>query len=97
MQQRKFVKTTLGDLIVAITDEARNHTHNRREGSALTASIITDILERCNHQSRRSKSPAARRTLPALKGKVSPISELVAAAAGRLYGAPKGSLHVATQ
>ena len=58
MPQTKLVNTTLGGLIVAITDGATHCTHNMRESYALTASILTDILNRREQrESTAAKSP----------------------------------------
>ena len=44
MERTEILATTLGDLIVAITEEANHHAHDRRETYTLVAYILSDLL-----------------------------------------------------
>ena len=44
MERREILQTTLGDLIVAITEEASRHAHDRRETYRLVAYVLSDLL-----------------------------------------------------
>ena len=44
MEPTEILETTLGDLIVAITDEASRHARDTRETYTLVAYILSDLL-----------------------------------------------------
>lgn len=44
MERAEILETTLGDLIVAITEEASRHARDRREAYTLVAYILSDLL-----------------------------------------------------
>jgi len=44
MERTEIFETTLGDLIVAITEEASRHAHDARETYTLVAYILSDLL-----------------------------------------------------
>lgn len=44
MTRTEVLETTLGDLIVAIAEEASRHAHGKRETYTLVAYILSDLL-----------------------------------------------------
>ena len=44
MERTEILETTLGDLIVAITEEASRHARDTRETYTLVAYILSDLL-----------------------------------------------------
>lgn len=54
MARRKKFETTLGELIVALTEETGRHVHDERTAYEVVAYILADILA----QSRPKRSPA---------------------------------------
>ena len=44
MERAEILETTLGDLIVAITEEAGRHARDTRETYTLVAYILSDLL-----------------------------------------------------
>jgi len=46
MRQRKVIKTTLGDLIVAVTDEVRRLVRNQSDLYPVTACVLNERLAR---------------------------------------------------
>ena len=53
MRQRKIIKTTLGELIVAVTDEVRPIIRDRSGLYMVVSCILSDLL--AHHQVRVSK------------------------------------------
>ena len=46
MRQRKVINTTLGDLIVAVTDEVMPFVHDPSDLYVLASCIVNDLLTR---------------------------------------------------
>jgi hypothetical protein len=44
MRQRKVIKTTLGDLIAAVTDEVRAFVHDPSDLYIATSFVLNDLL-----------------------------------------------------
>jgi hypothetical protein len=59
MERRKIIKTTLGDLIAAVTDEVTAFTHNSTESYIVVSYIVSDILGRHRVRERENFKRAA--------------------------------------
>jgi hypothetical protein len=46
MRQQKLFKITLGDLIVAVTDEVRAIIHDPGDAYVVVSSVVNDVLTR---------------------------------------------------
>jgi len=44
MQQRKMITTTLGELIVAVTDEVNSYIHDPSRKYAMVGVVLSDLL-----------------------------------------------------
>ena len=55
MKRVEIVETTLGDLIVAIIDEASRHARDKRETFALAARMLSDLLNNFRPEHQRSQ------------------------------------------
>jgi hypothetical protein len=55
MERAEIVETTLGDLIVAIIDEASRHARDKQETYALAARILSDLLSNFRPEHQRSQ------------------------------------------
>lgn len=86
MHQTRLLQTTLGDLIVAITEEVSRHTRNKRETSALVASILADILNSRRPGRRHLAKPAARRPGRLPDGKFVGVPDYFTASGSPLRG-----------
>ena len=60
MQRRKIIKTTLGDLIAAVTDEVAAFTRHSA-GSYMVSYIVSDLLRRQRARRRERLKRAAGR------------------------------------
>ena len=60
MRQRKVIKTTLGDLIVAVTDEVMPTVQDPVSAYMVVSWVLSDVLTRQrqrDHEQSRRKSP----------------------------------------
>ena len=86
MQRTKLLQTTLGDLIVAITEEASRHTRNKRETYALVASILAHILDSCRAKPRHLARQTARYIARLPEGKLVGVREFFTPSGSPLRG-----------
>lgn len=86
MQRPKLLQTTLGDLIVAITEEVSRHTRNKRETYTLVASILANILDSCRPGRRHLAKQSARRIGRLPDGKFVGVREFFTASGSPLRG-----------
>jgi hypothetical protein len=86
MQQTKLLQTTLGDLIVALTEEVSRHTPNKRETYTLVASILADILDSCRPGRRPLAKQPAHRIGRLPDGKCVGVSDFFTASGAPLRG-----------
>ena len=59
IRQQKVIRTTLGDLIAAVTDEVTALTHNSTESYIVVSYIVSDILGRHRVRERKNFKRAA--------------------------------------
>ena len=52
-----MIETTIGELICAISDAARESTESEAELQQLTEAVLSDILLRCSSDTRGSAKP----------------------------------------
>jgi hypothetical protein len=53
MKRAEILETTLGDLIVALTEEASRHARDAAETYTLVAYILSDLLNNSHSEPRR--------------------------------------------